>query len=239
MEKGKEKKTYGIIGLVIGVVSLLFSTAPFINNISAVLAIIGLVLGIIGLVINRKNKKLLSLLASVISVLAFAIVLYSQNQTSKAIKDSVNSTQSTPKKTSKTKDLKVGDTISLTDVDIKITNYSVIPVGQKGNEYGEKPVIAFWYDVTNKTDKDINPSSAWIAAVDAYQDTSKTQVNRLDMANLPDDQYLDTQSETIKKNATASSAVAYSLDDDSTPVDVKITKGYDGDLLAEGKFNVK
>lgn len=33
--------------------------------------------------------------------------------------------------------------VSMEDIDIKITKYKVIPVGEKGNEYGENPVIAF------------------------------------------------------------------------------------------------
>src|SRR5688500_1867211 len=35
------------------------------------------------------------------------------------------------------------------DAKIEITRYKVIKVGQKGNEHGEKPVIAFWYKATN------------------------------------------------------------------------------------------
>ena len=33
--------------------------------------------------------------------------------------------------------------VSMEDIDIKITKYKVISVGEKGNEYGENPVIAF------------------------------------------------------------------------------------------------
>ncbi|MEE0003155.1 MAG: DUF5067 domain-containing protein [Weissella confusa] len=83
----------------------------------------------------------------------------------------------------KAKKLTSGKTVKLTDINLKITKWAVIPVGATGNEYGDKPVIAFWYDVKNKTGKDIDPISAWLAAFNAYQDTSKTQVNELDVAS--------------------------------------------------------
>ena len=52
--------------------------------------------------------------------------------------------------------------VTMTDIDLKITKYKVIPVGAEGNEHGDAPVIAFWYDTTNKSGKDlISPMSAW------------------------------------------------------------------------------
>ena len=49
------------------------------------------------------------------------------------------------------------------DVRIEIKDWKVIPVGDTGNEYGEKPVIAFWYDTTNLSgNENVTPSTAWI-----------------------------------------------------------------------------
>jgi hypothetical protein len=42
------------------------------------------------------------------------------------------------------------------DLKIQITRSKVIRVGQKGNEYGEKPVIAFWYTTTNLSGGDVD-----------------------------------------------------------------------------------
>ena len=33
------------------------------------------------------------------------------------------------------------------DIDLKITKYKVILVGEEGNEHGDAPVIAFWYEI--------------------------------------------------------------------------------------------
>ncbi|AKP66823.1 DUF5067 domain-containing protein [Companilactobacillus ginsenosidimutans] len=127
----------------------------------------------------------------------------------------------------------------MSDISITITKTKVIPVGEIGNEYGEKPVIAFWFTTTNKSNKEINPNTAWIAAFTAVQDNNKNQVNELDIGNLPDDRFLDTQSENIKKNGTAESAIAYDLDDTTTPVKLTATKGIGGSKLGTMTYKLK
>lgn len=56
---------------------------------------------------------------------------------------------------------------------------------------------------------------------------------------LPDEQFLDTQSEIIKQGGTVANAVAYELDDDTTPVTLKATKGIMGEDLGEQDFEIK
>ena len=105
------------------------------------------------------------------------------------------------------------------DVKIQITRYKIIKAGQKGNEYGEKPVIAFWYKTTNVSGKKVDPSE-FIFDFEAYQDNDPNAENKLDVGSLPDDRFLDSQDETIKKGGTVESAIAYELDDLTTPVDL-------------------
>lgn len=106
------------------------------------------------------------------------------------------------------------------DLRIKIIDHKVIPIGQKGNEYGEKPVIAFWYKVTNLSGKKTEPSTAFIMDITAYQDNNPNAENELNVGSLPDDRFLDSQTETIKKGGTVENAIAYELDDLKTPVDL-------------------
>ena len=95
----------------------------------------------------------------------------------------------------------------------------MIQPGETGNEYGEKPVIAFWYDTTNTgSASEINASTAWIMVFEAVQDNDPNAVNTLNMGLLPDQQFLDSQVESIKDGGTVSNAVAYELDDTTTPV---------------------
>lgn len=130
----------------------------------------------------------------------------------------------------------------LEDVKIEITDYKIIPVGEKGNEYGEKPVIAFWYKVTNTSDGsiDIDPIDAWLAVFPAaVQDNNPNSVNELEVAALPDERFLDSQTEKIKVGGTVENAVAYYLDDDTTPVKLTAVKGSDEIELGTMTYNVK
>lgn len=129
--------------------------------------------------------------------------------------------------------------LSIHDYDIEITQTKVIPVGETGNEYGDKPVLAFWYKVTNKVDKGIDPNIAWMGCFEAIQDNDKNKVNKLEVGSLPDERFLESQMEEIKKGGTVENAVAYELDDLTTPVTLKASRGMMGDKLGEQTFNLK
>ena len=45
------------------------------------------------------------------------------------------------------------------------------------------------------------------------------------MGSLPDDRFLDSQTENIKKGGTVENAAAYELDDLVTPVELVATEG--------------
>lgn len=117
----------------------------------------------------------------------------------------------------------VDGVITTPEMKIEITDHKVIPVGKKGNEYGSKPVIAFWYKTTNLTekdvDKDVSPMN-FIYVVEAFQDNNPNAENKLEVGLLPDDKFLDTQMENIKKGGTVANAIAFELDDVKTPVDL-------------------
>lgn len=131
------------------------------------------------------------------------------------------------------------DELKIHDLKIKITKSKVIPVGEEGNEYGKKPVLAIWYEATNLTNKEIDPNTAWMATFEAYQDNNKNRENKLNVGSLPDQKFLDTQQENIKKNGTVENAVAYELDDNKTPVTLKATQGVGGKELGTKTFEIK
>lgn len=125
------------------------------------------------------------------------------------------------------------------DVRIEIVDCEIIQIGEPGNEYGEKPVIAFTYDTTNLTGNEaVNPISAWIAFFTAVQDNDPNYVNVLDVGMAPYDEYLDTQSATIKKGGTVRDATAYELDDLETPVTLIAQRIMDDEPLGEQTYNV-
>ena len=102
---------------------------------------------------------------------------------------------------------------------IKITDHRIIPTGGPGNEDGEKPLIVFYYDVTNKTDAELSALD-FVQYFTAIQDNNSDTVNELEVGSFYDPELTDSLLEKIKQGGTASGAVAYELDDESTPVEL-------------------
>ena len=124
------------------------------------------------------------------------------------------------------------------DVRIEITDWKVIPVGEAGNEYGDTPVIAFWYDITNLSgNENVSPLS-WIAMFTAIQDNNPNKVNELEVGLHPDGNLVDDQMSTIKEGGTLQGAIAYNLTDETTPVVLKATRGLGGEDLGEQTFEI-
>ena len=124
------------------------------------------------------------------------------------------------------------------DVRIEITDWKVIPVGETGNEYGDTPVIAFWYDITNLSgNENVSPLS-WIAMFTAIQDNDPNKVNELEVGLHPDGNLVDDQMSTIKEGGTLQGAIAYNLTDETTPVVLKATRGLGGEDLGEQTFEI-
>ena len=127
--------------------------------------------------------------------------------------------------------------LTTSDVRIQVLRHKVIKAGQKGNEYGDKPVIAFWYTTTNLSGGDIAPTE-FILDFNAIQDNNPNAVNELDVGSLPDDRFLDSQSETIKKGGTVENAIAYELDDLVTPVELVATDGLD-EVIGKATYTLR
>lgn len=124
------------------------------------------------------------------------------------------------------------------DIDIEITQTKVIQPGDTGNEHGKKPIFAIWYKTTNKTDKDINPTTAWVAVFKATQKSDSGEEKDLEVAAQPDSKYVDTQLNTINQGDTVESAVAYALEDTSKPVTLIATKGVNGETIGSQEYQI-
>lgn len=114
-----------------------------------------------------------------------------------------------------------GKTLETDEYTIEIIDHKVIESGEEGNEHGDKPILAFWFNTTvheDVTDSDIDPNIAWISVFEALQDNDPDAVNELDVGSLPDETHLDSQTQTIKPGGTVESSVSYELDDLETPV---------------------
>lgn len=80
-----EKKVLGILAIVFGGIALIGSWVPILNNVSFFIAIISLILGVIALIVNRKNKKVLAIVGTCLSIASIIIVLVTQTMYSRAL----------------------------------------------------------------------------------------------------------------------------------------------------------
>lgn len=101
--QGLSKSGMAVAGLVLGIIALLTSFLPIINNFAALLAILGLIFGIVGLVGVLKGKKSgkgMAIAAVVLNAVAIVVVFATQamfgaalDEASKALDESVVSTE--------------------------------------------------------------------------------------------------------------------------------------------------
>lgn len=191
MDKPQENRVLGIISIVLGVVALVFSWMPFINNMAAVIAIIGLILGVIALIINRKHKKLMAWLGVIFSAVAFGIVLMTQSAFEKSFDDTFDTTSSSENSSKKSENTEKVSTKKSDDpsdrkwtfknnvfdagnMTYKITKSELM---DSAAEDGSKTFVLYT-DVTNNSSKNMDPSNIYMV-VHAFQqnDTSRVQLN--------------------------------------------------------------
>lgn len=245
---------FGITALVLGILTLAGFAVPVLNYVTIVTGLAAVVFGIVGLVVKFRPRKaavaglitgglglILSIILAVVYTAAFA-------GAAKAISDTATIATATPAAGAagtSDDDTAAADAsftdgkLTTPDMTITITANKVIPVGQAGNEYGDKPVMAFWYDTTNLTDKQLDPSTAFIMAFTAYQDNNPNAENKLDVGMLPDEAFLDSQTENIKKGGTVSNAVAFELDDETTPVELVAADLFGTEKIGSQTYAVK
>ncbi|MFJ7914496.1 MULTISPECIES: DUF5067 domain-containing protein [unclassified Lysinibacillus] len=187
------------------------------------------------------NKKLIFSAALVLSLgLAGCGADSSKEDKPKEETKTTASTDKTADKEAKSDDVYFKDNeAKLESLKIKITETKVIKPGEKGNEHGEKPVFAIWYEATNLIDDGIDPTDAWFVVFTVIQDNNPNAINKLEVGTLPDERFRDTQLEKIKKDGTVENAIAYELDDLETPVTLVANQGLGGKELGKQDYQIK
>ena len=121
---------------------------------------------------------------------------------------------------------------------LTITDYKVINPGEEGNEYGKSPVVAFWYETAFETGiEEMTAYLSWNWVFNAIQDNNDSVVNKLELTSCPDSELEETEGERIKDGATVKGAIAYKLDDTTTPV--QIVGEMNGREVGRGVFDIE
>lgn len=91
----QENKIFGILAIALGAIALLGSWILGINQISFLIAILALILGIVGLFINLKNKKLLAIIGTALSIASIVFAVGSQMVYNQIQKNAAQKTEAT------------------------------------------------------------------------------------------------------------------------------------------------
>ncbi|WP_288531868.1 DUF5067 domain-containing protein [uncultured Secundilactobacillus sp.] len=180
-------------------------------------------------------RKVVTMGATILATLTLAACGSKSADSSKdSSSDNNTHTVKTEKKTDRSFENNV---LKLNDMTVKITKTSVIPVGNKGNEYSKKPVFAIWFDVTNTSDKKLTPVDV-VSVLQATQEGKNTD-RKLDVGYAPDQKMVDIQSDSIKKGKTSKGAIAWELIDTKTPVVLTATTTTDNSEVGHQTYNIK
>lgn len=182
------------------------------------------------------------LLGSTLLISSLLLAACNSEETQKENKTEI-AAKKVEKDQTKKEDVKTGlkeKTAVLDDINVKVLETEFIPKGTYEGQ--DKDQLGIIYEVKNKSDKEIDAISGWLAVFEATQDIKDT-VHKLNVGGLPNLEkytpFLDTQLDTIKKDGTLKNGIAYDLEDTTTPVILKATKGVNGEKLGEIKVNIE
>ena len=117
---------------------------------------------------------------------------------------------------------------------IDVKGYKVYPAGVGGASNSLKPVVVFYYDVINNSDKETDALSAWTEIFDAYQNAGEDDRNLLGQGIFVDES-ISSENGTIpmKKGDKKSYYKSYELTDDTTSVTLRSHDGLGGAKLGD------
>lgn len=236
VKEGAHTSGSAIAALVIGVIALVSSWVPIINNFSFVLALIGVIIAVVGVVGTMRGKRTgkgLAIAALVVNLVAAGMVLATQSLYSAAL-DEVTSSSSSASSDDEDDDAEVqeadvdGDS---QDSDTQEAEYLVTIDGVTvTTDYSGDPAIVVEFTFTNNSDE------ATSFAVACYAKAFQNGV-QLDSAYVTD---VDSNYTTeLKPGASVTVRRAYSLSDESdVTVEVEEFLSLDDTILAEATFSV-
>ena len=119
-------------------------------------------------------------------------------------------------------------------IQIDIKGYKVFPAGTGGAKNSLNPVVVFYYDASNLSDKEIDALSAWTEIFDAYQNTGENDRNMLGTGIFADESVPAEDGTTpMKKGETKSYYKSYELTDGTSSVTLKSHDGLGGARLGD------
>lgn len=211
---------------MLGILALLISWVPIVNNLAAVIAVVGLILGLLAIRSTRPTGKNsgrgLSVAGTVICALALAIVLFTQFLFTKAL-DEVSKENNKPDTITNTdssasKDKKQNDS-NLIAGKYLIENVQVKKIGK---DHAGKPTVVVSYDITNKGDK---KSNMFDVSVKIFQ--NKVELENALYMEAPEGYDAESFMKEILPGGKKTVTTGFVLSNEKDPVTVKIASTVD------------
>lgn len=230
----------GIIGLVLGVLSIVLSFIPIVNNAAAVLGVVGAVLGIIAIVgtfRGKKSGKAIAIVGTVLSVLAVIITLSLQASFSKAIDDATGSSSASTSASSGSNTADAKQSKQDKEGDLDNMHVSIVSAVKSDNDFEGKPTVLVTYEWKNNTDK--NSSFMALANAQAFQNGQELDTATYGIGAEPAGYDANSLVADVQPGASGKTTIGYVLKDDS-PVTVDVTDLFslNDDKMVEHKFDL-
>ena len=236
MEKKNESIAISLIALIIGILAIVLSWVPIVNNLAAIFAIIGLIFGIIAVVINRKNKKTIGIVAIVVSIISFIIVLATQtfysakiDEALKTSDSSSNISKTTGKATEESKsEAKKEDSGWDEATKTFTTNDGVLKIDkvEKTTDYDGKAAIKVYFTLTNTSTENKDAQMLFQELTRVQQKSANTS-NDLQYTMMPIENTEENHlSDNINPNGTISGYYPYLLENETDPIHILFEKNY-------------
>lgn len=160
-----------IVSLVIGIIAFSTSFVPIVNNASAFFAVLGAVFGIVGIVgvfKGKKRSKVLAIIALAVNVVAFIVVLATQNMYGQALNNAAGNPASGAKGSA---EAHFGESITMNN-DLEVT---VVSVEGGLKNYDGSAITKVSVKYQNNSNKEISYNSFdWKAENSQGNQTSST-----------------------------------------------------------------
>lgn len=235
------KTVAGIIALVFGILGCILSFIPIVNNLAAIFGLVGAVFGLVAIVATcrgTRHGKVLSIVATVLSVLAIVITMAMQSAASKAFDEAMGfSTSKSSDASAKRSDSKKTAKKTEQDMegDLKGMHVKIVSAVRSGNDYQNQPTVLVTYEWKNTTTK----NNSFFALANAKVFQNGTALDSAIYTDAPEGYDANSYLSEVQPGAIATVTLGYVLKDDSAvTVDVSDLISMSGDAKVTHMFNL-
>lgn len=237
MEK-RARSGMAVASLVLGIVALVTSVLPIVNNLSFIMAILGLIFGIVGMVGIAKGKKGgkgLAIAGIALSVIACVVVLAAQATWSAAFDkamDEAGYSSSSSSSSSQTTGQGAGEAAEAEEGAPSSAYAVTIDEARLAEDYEGNPVAVVTYTFTNNSED----ATSFAVALNPQAFQNGVELNTAIGSEWDSEKYMSD----VKPGGSSTVEIGYKLEDDSD-VTAEVTElfSFDDTVLAQKTFSLK